>query len=224
LSWEGTVRPYLCQLHFVKYRVIHKSFQNFQTLLCNNQDRHSRKEHIIRWIISPVFFFRDETWRGQGIRQHSVSWNLPKTESILMVQWMFWTMYHTEPCTDKTISEWYVKFQQSGCLCTAKRTGRLGPSSETVEHVRETFVRSPQKSTHCKSQEFQMPQSSVWRILHKCLHVRGYWLQLLQVLNPQDHNLHFHFCVDFQQRLEEDRFAEKLIFSDEVTFHVCVVR
>ena len=50
-------------------------------------------------------------------------------------------MHHTEPPTDKTIHEWYIKFQQSGCLCAAKRTGRLGPSAETVERVRETFVR-----------------------------------------------------------------------------------
>jgi hypothetical protein len=27
--------------------------------------------------------------------------------------------------------------------------------------------------------------------------------------------------MDFQQWLEEDGFAEKLVFSDEVTFHVC---
>jgi hypothetical protein len=37
--------------------------------------------------------------------------------------------------------------------------------------------------------------------------------QLLQALNPQHQNLHFQFCVDFQQRLEEDGFAEKLIFK-----------
>ncbi|GFG39802.1 hypothetical protein Cfor_10577 [Coptotermes formosanus] len=66
-----------------------------------------------------------------------------------------------------------------------------------------------------------MPQSSVWCILRKRLRVKGYRLQLLQVLNPQDHNLRFHFCVDFLQRLEEDRFAEKLVFSDEATFHEC---
>ena len=35
-------------------------------------------------------------------------------------------MYHTEPPTDKTIRESYIKFQQSGCLCAAKRTGRPG--------------------------------------------------------------------------------------------------
>jgi len=66
-----------------------------------------------------------------------------------------------------------------------------------------------------------MPQSSVRCILCQRLRVRGYQLQLLQALNPQDHNLHFHFCVDFQQQLEEDGFAEKLVFTDEVTFHVC---
>ena len=65
-------------------------------------------------------------------------------------------MYRTEPPTDKTIREWYMKFQQSGCLCVAKRRGRPGPSAETVERVRETFVRSPQKATNRTSRELQM--------------------------------------------------------------------
>jgi len=38
-------------------------------------------------------------------------------------------MYRTEPPTDKTIREWYMKFRQSGCLCAAKRRGRSGPSA-----------------------------------------------------------------------------------------------
>ena len=69
-----------------------------------------------------------------------------KTESIVTVQQRFRIIYHTEPPTDKTILEWYMKFQQSGCLCAAKQTGCLGPSAETVECVREMFVRSPQNS------------------------------------------------------------------------------
>jgi len=62
-------------------------------------------------------------------------------------------MYHTEPSTDKTIPEWYMKFEQSGCLCAAKRSGHPGPSAETVEHVQEAFVRSPQKSTTRASEQ-----------------------------------------------------------------------
>jgi len=52
-----------------------------------------------------------------------------KTESIVTVQRRFRTMYRTDPPMDKTIREWYMKFQQSGCLCAAKRRGRLGPSA-----------------------------------------------------------------------------------------------
>jgi len=88
-------------------------------------------------------------------------------------------MYHTELLTYKTIREWYMKFQQSGCLCAEKRTGRPGPSAETVERVRETFVRNTQKSKTRASRELQMSQSSVWRILRKRLRVKGYRVQLL---------------------------------------------
>jgi len=58
-----------------------------------------------------------------------------KTESIVTVQRRFRTIYRTEPPTDKTIREWHMKLQQSGCLCAAKRRGRPGPSAETVERV-----------------------------------------------------------------------------------------
>jgi predicted histidine transporter YuiF (NhaC family) len=37
----------LLALYFI-YRVIHKSLQDFQTRQRNNQDTHSRKEHINR--------------------------------------------------------------------------------------------------------------------------------------------------------------------------------
>jgi len=83
------------------------------------------------------------------------------------------------------------------------------------------ICQEPSEVNTSREPELQVPRSSVWRILHKRLCMRGYWLQLLQALNPQDHNLHFHFCVDFQQWLEEDGFTEKLVFSDEATFHVC---
>jgi len=132
-------------------------------------------------------------------------------------------MYHTEPRTDKTIREWYMKFRQSGCLCAAKRTGRPGPSAETVESVQETFVRNPQKSTHRANRELQMTQSSVWRILRERLRVKGYRLQLLQALNPQDHNLRFHICVDFQQRLDEDGLLRSWFSVTRQRF-MCVVR
>ena len=85
--------------------------------------------------VSPLGSSHDETWRGQGIRKRSVSWNFAKTECIVTVQRTFRTMYHTEPPMDKTIREWYLKFQQSGCLCAAKRTGRPAELSSVCEKL-----------------------------------------------------------------------------------------
>jgi hypothetical protein len=42
VQWGGQSAASLVK----KYRVIHKSLRNFRTRLRNNQDRHSRKEHI----------------------------------------------------------------------------------------------------------------------------------------------------------------------------------
>jgi hypothetical protein len=67
--------------------------------------------------------------------------------------------YHTEPPTDKTMREWYRKFEEMDCLCTTKRTGKPGSSSVTVDHVRESFTRSPQKSTRRASRELQLDRA-----------------------------------------------------------------
>jgi hypothetical protein len=58
-----------------------------------------------------------------------------KTESILMMQQRSQTKFHTEPPIEKTIHEWYKKFQQTDCLCAVKQTGWLRPSAEAVEQV-----------------------------------------------------------------------------------------
>jgi hypothetical protein len=83
------------------------------------------------------------------------------------------------------------------------------------------FCQEPSEVNTLREPGIQMPQSGIWPILRKCLRVRGYRLQVLEALNPENYSLRFPFCVDFQQRLEEDVLAEKLVFDDKATFHVC---
>jgi hypothetical protein len=80
-----------------------------------------------------------------GVKKSVYVLQFAKTESIITVQHGFRTKYHTEPPTNKTIREWYRKFEETSCLCAAKRTGRPGSSPETVDRVRESFTGSPQK-------------------------------------------------------------------------------
>jgi hypothetical protein len=62
-----------------------------------------------------------------GVKKAFCVLEFAKTELIVTVQLWFLIMYHAEPPTNKTIREWYMKFQQSGCLYDGKRTGRPGP-------------------------------------------------------------------------------------------------
>jgi hypothetical protein len=43
-----------------------------------------------------------------------------KTQSIVTVQRSFRTKDRTELPMDKTVREWYRKFEETGCLCVAK--------------------------------------------------------------------------------------------------------
>jgi hypothetical protein len=115
-----------------------------------------------------------------------------------------------------------VSFQRDGCLCSAKRPGRPGPSEERVVRVREAFQCSTLKPTNRASLELDIPQATVWRILRKRLRVKPYRLQLLQALTDEDKTRRLQFCIDMVQHLEEYGFAEKLIFSDEATIHLYV--
>ena len=175
----------------ILYRVIHKSLRDFRTRLLNNQDRHGRKKHINRQRISPILFctrglgvLAGSTARGYSWRKMAFTVNkkafgvleFAKTESIVTVQWRFRIMYHTEPPTDKTIREWYMKFQHSGCLCAAKRSGRPGPSAETVERVRPTpecmEIRPPQLlllDLQCIMFKYILPPPRPWQD-RQCAH------------------------------------------------------
>jgi hypothetical protein len=85
-----------------------------------------------------------QTWRFQVNRKLFVSCNLLKTQSIVTVQRGFRIKFRIEPPTDKTVRNWFRKFEETGCLGVAKRTGRQGPSPGSVDLVRVcTSVESP---------------------------------------------------------------------------------
>jgi len=59
-----------------------------------------------------------------------------------------------------SIKKWYAKFRDEGRLCTAPQQGRLGPSKETVNWIREAYLRSPCKSITCASLQLGVARST----------------------------------------------------------------
>ena len=67
--------------------------------------------------------------------------------------------------------------------------------------------------------ETLIPPTTVWRVVRKRLVMKPYKLQLVQAITADDKQKRKQFCVDMQEKLEEDEFNERLVFSDEATFH-----
>ncbi|VVC37581.1 Protein of unknown function DUF4817,Domain of unknown function DUF4371 [Cinara cedri] len=142
-----------------------------------------------------------------------------KCESAITVQRDFRRTYGTEAPTAQSIRRWHQTFQES--LCAQKRSGRPRTSDENIERVRQSFVRTPQKSTRRAGLELDLPHSTVWRVLRRRLTLKAYRLQLLRVLLPEDKQKRIDFC-DFisEKRGENESFVSRIVFSDEATFHV----
>lgn len=143
-----------------------------------------------------------------------------KTESWTVVQRAFRRKFGKEPPKRKSIVRWHGKFITDGCLCPAKRTGRPSTSEDVIEQVRTAFQRSPRKSIRRASRELQCPTTTVWRVLRRRLHMTPYKLQLVQQLKDTDKPARRDFCIAMQQKMEDDGFDDRLVFSDEATFHV----
>jgi len=105
-----------------------------------------------------------------------------KTESATAVQRAFRLHFNMQPPTRKSICRWNHQFEQIGCLCKGKSSGRPRVSEENVRGIQESFERSPRKSTRRASRELGIPQPTVWRMLRRRLLFKPYCLQLVQAL------------------------------------------
>ena len=92
-----------------------------------------------------------------------------KTESATAVQRAFRLHFNIQPRSRKNICRWNHQFEQIGCLCKGKSSGRPRVSEENVRRIQESFERSPRKSTRRASRELGIPQPTVWRVLRRRL-------------------------------------------------------
>ena len=61
---------------------------------------------------------------------------------------------------------------------------------------------------------------TVWRVLRKRLQMKPYCLHLLHLLKPTDHIDRTNFCIKMQDAMTEEDFLDRVVFSDESTFHI----
>ncbi|PSN34349.1 hypothetical protein C0J52_17269 [Blattella germanica] len=74
-----------------------------------------------------------------------------KTMSVITVQRNFRRQFDVDPPDKNSIKRWHTQLMETGCLCKNKSIGRPR-SEETVDRVRQSFVRSRvTKGAHIES-------------------------------------------------------------------------
>ena len=117
------------------------------------------------------------------------------------------------------IYSWKKKFEDEGYLCRAKGSGQPATAEGKVERIRQTLLRNPKKSIRRTSVETPIPPTTVWRAGRKSLVVKPYELQAVQAITAADKRRHKQFCVNMKEKLEEDKFNKRFMFSDEAIFY-----
>ena len=85
--------------------------------------------------------------------------------------------------------------------------------------VAETVCEALSTSVHRRSQQLNISETSMRRIMHKDLGKTPQKAQLVQKLKPIDHPMCFRFAKWACDRLTEDAdFAKKIPFSDKPYF------
>ena len=75
---------------------------------------------------------------------------------------------------------------------------------ENIAAVPESVCQAPSTSIHRRSQQLNISETSLRRILHKDLGTTPYKVQLVQQLKPIDYSMRFRFTKWACNRLTED--------------------
>ena len=75
---------------------------------------------------------------------------------------------------------------------------------ENIAAVAESVCEAPSTSIHRRSQQLNISETSLRRILHKDLGITPYKVQLVQELKSIDHPMRFRFTKWAYERLTED--------------------
>jgi hypothetical protein len=67
------------------------------------------------------------------------------TKSVTTNWREFRTKFGNDPPTGNSITKRYEKFENTGCFCKGNTSGLLSTNEKTIDHNRQTYLRSPKE-------------------------------------------------------------------------------
>ena len=100
------------------------------------------------------------------------------------------------------------------CILLDKPKREKSKTVQNIAAVAESECEALSTSIHRRSQQLNISETALRRILHKNLGMMPYKAQLVQELKPIDHPMHFRFANWACDRLTEDAdFGKKKSFQ-----------
>ena len=103
-------------------------------------------------------------------------------KKIPEVRRMFQQRFDKQAPTARILREWEKKLFETGSVLDAPRCGRPATRMMHIAAVRESILRSPQKSFRKRSAELQIPHTTLQKIMKMDLQVHQHQLQQLPQL------------------------------------------
>lgn len=128
--------------------------------------------------------------------------------------------FPTKSPSKSTMQTLVSKFEATGCVTDAKRTGAPTTirTEENADLLAAAYTQSPKKSQRRASAELGISRTSVQRIM-KEIGLKPYRPRLLHALNEDDFDRRVQFCENFITQFNDDpTFVDKIIWTDEATF------
>ena len=135
-------------------------------------------------------------------------------------RWVRRVLVKTPPRRED-ILRWQAAFQNRGNLGHRGGNGRPRISRERIEEVRLLFQNDPRLSIRRASTALRMPQTTVHRILRRCLHLYPYRLQNIHLMRQTDRESRLQFAEYCQNHRDGySEFLSKIVFTDECIFRL----
>jgi hypothetical protein len=115
----------------------------------------------------------------------------------------------------------HQRLSETGSLKSSEHSNagiaRLCRTAELEELVLNEISDHPEKSTRELSLQFNVSQTSIWRILHE-YQLHPYHIQQVHTLLPQDYAPRVAFCRWFLEKCVDPNFLTTILFTDEAHF------
>lgn len=127
--------------------------------------------------------------------------------------------YDVEPPRGEQIRKWMDKLFETGSINDSARIGRPSERGDYATNVDASVEANPTLSSRRRSEELNIPRTTLRRILKEDLNYRPFKSVKVQYLSDDDRGLRIKCCRDILNKYPIGRRRNLLFFSDECAFY-----